>query len=284
MAIVCEHCGYAYNPDSAIRCSVCHEDLQPNAAVLPGVTGTTQVFSGAANFVQNTNPQAAVPAGSIGPDAQPPLHPRPATATATATVVPVRQGTQLSGRISHLERHDEAPSLNVYGIVSRFLIGFLILIPYAVLFIGTGILSLAFAIIGFAALSQLFNPIIWTTSLFELIELAILRRIRMTNTVPIYRGLVADTQGQEHSFRLRGPLRLGNLIVGHHVTLDGRWREGTFLGRSGFDHTASTSIASDFRNPWRVIFWIMACIYVGAGITVYLHYDQLVSQVMRLLR
>ena len=111
----------------------------------------------------------------------------------------------------------------LYGILARIMIGFLVFIPYATLFILSGILSFLFAVIGFASLSQLFNPIIWTTSLFELLEVMVLRHLRGTIPLPIYRGMVEDNLGREYAFMLKGPLNLGNLVLGHHV---GLWENG----------------------------------------------------------
>lgn len=74
------------------------------------------------------------------------------------------------GQISHLERHDEQPPTDCYRVISRILIGLVLFVPYAILFAVSGIISFAFAFLGFSSLTQSFNPIIRTTSILELKE------------------------------------------------------------------------------------------------------------------
>ena len=177
----------------------------------------------------------------------------------------------LEGRISHLERHDERPPTDFYRVVSRILIGLFLFVPYGVLFAISGIISFAFAFLGFLSLAQLFNPIILTTSMLELLEVIALGRIRKTDTVPVYRGIIEDSSGREYAFIMRGPLKSGNLVVGHHVRLSGERRRGTLIVRTGTDLTANGMILSSYRNPWKIVFFVVLCIYVLLGIGVYVY-------------
>lgn len=178
----------------------------------------------------------------------------------------------LEGQISHLERHDERPPTDCYRVVSRILIGLLLFVPYCVLFAVSGIISFVFAFLGFSSLTQLFNPIIWTTSIFELLEVIALGRIRKTDTVPVYRGMIEDSSGSEYAFIMRGSLNSGNLVVGHHVRLSGKRQRGTLIVRTGTDLTANGMILSSYHNPWKIVLVIVLCLYavLALGIYVYL--------------
>ena len=122
-----------------------------------------------------------------------------------------------------------------------------------------------FAILGIRVLAQLFNPVTWTMAILELLEVMVLGRIRRTDTFPIYRGLIEDRAGRRHQFLLRGPIALGNLIIGHQVGLTGLWRGGNFLAFGGNDLTSNSAITSTYRNRWRVIFYVLLGLYVLIG-------------------
>ena len=127
------------------------------------------------------------------------------------------------------------------------------------LFIVTGVISFSFAFVGFSSLTQLFNPFIWTTSFFEFLEVLALRRIRGTDTIPVYRGTIEDGLGREQDFMLRGSLRLGNLVIGHQVRLNGQWRSGTLLVQGGENLTTTSTISINYQNPWKRIFGAVLC-------------------------
>lgn len=177
----------------------------------------------------------------------------------------------LEGQISHLERHDERPPTDFYRVVSRILIGLVLFVPYCVLFTVSGIISFVFAFLGFSSLTQLFNPIIWTTSIFELLEVIALGRIRETDTMPVYRGMIEDSSSREYAFIMRGPLNLGNLVVGHHVRFTGKDQRGTFIVQTGTDLTANGMILSSYHNPWKIVLVIVFCFYGVLAIGVYVH-------------
>ena len=241
MAITCTKCGYTYNSDSAIHCSICNEFLQSgtnirSASISAGIQRNRQkVFSAPPAQVLKNQPSSV---------------------------------SLLEGRISHIERNDEIPQRDIFRILAKLLIGILFLIPYMGLFITTACFSFVFAIIGFRSLSQLFNPFIWSTSIFELLEIIVLRRIKGTDTVPIYRGMVEDTNSQEYSFIFRGPMRAGNLVAGHNVRLFGQRERGTFVTQNGMDMTSNSEIISDYRNPWRLIFYFILALYIIIGLGV----------------
>ena len=263
MAITCNNCGYAYNGDDAERCTICAAQIRP------------------ANDDINL-PQHIELIEQNGDTAPPPPsqltsinHSRQGDRESTPSSAPRFQSNQntLAGRISHVERHDERLRADVYKVMASILIGILVLIPYGTLFLISGMLSFVFAFLGFSSLSQLFNPIIWTTSSFELLEVLVLRRISRIDSFPIYRGMVEDNNGREYAFMLRGPLDLGNLVMGHHVRLLGEWRQGTFIARQGSDLTTETAIISGYRNPWRIIFFIVLCLEVMLGLGIFLYWQ-----------
>ena len=164
-----------------------------------------------------------------------------------------------------------------YKVVAGILIGLPVIIPFGALFIASGILSFSFAFLGFSSLSQLFNPIIWMTSSFELLEVMVLRRMNRVNTFPVYRGMVEDKSGEEHHFMFRGPLSLGNLVVGHHVRLSGDQREGTLVVRQGHDTTTGTAISSAYRNPWKAIFFGILGLDAMAVLTAFLYFKGIIG-------
>lgn len=260
VAIICNNCGYAYNSDDADRCAICDAPIQPaNNINLPRAAG----------FLDQNGDTASPPPSqpSSIPDGGPDNLASPASSASN------QESAQniLDGRISHLERYDETVPNDFYRVMSRILIGLLILAPYVALFVVSGIISFAFGFLGFSSLSQMFNPIIWSTTVFELLEVLALRRIRGTDTVPIYRGMVENNNSREYAFMLRGPLDLGNLVMGHHVRLLGEWKQGTFIARQGSDLTTETAIVSGYRNPWRIIFFVVLCLEVMLGLGVFLY-------------
>lgn len=260
MAKTCNNCGYAYNSDDADRCAICNARIQPaNNINLPQAAGFLEQDSDTAS--PPPSQPSSIPGG--GPD----------NLASPASSASSQESTQniLDGRISHLERYDEAVPNDFYRVMSRILIGLLILIPYIALFVVSGIISFAFGFLGFSSLSQMFNPIIWSTTVFELLEVLALRRIRGTDTVPIYRGMIKDNNSRQYVFMMRGPLNSGNLVVGHHVALTGAWRNGTFIVRHGNDLTINAMISSSYRNPWRIVFFIVLFLYVGLGLGIYVY-------------
>jgi len=261
VAITCNNCGYAYNGDDADRCTICAAPIMPT-------NDDVNLPQGSELIEQNddTTPPPPPQATSISGGSPDNL----ASPTSSASNQESAQNI-LDGRINHLERYDETVPNDFYRVMSRILIGLLILVPYVVLFVVSGIISFAFGFLGFSSLFQMFNPIIWSTTVFELLEVLALRRIRGTDTVPIYRGMIKDDNSRQYAFMMRGPLNSGNLVVGHHVALTGAWRNGTFIVRHGNDLTVNAMISSSYRNPWRIVFFIVLLLYVGLGLGIYVY-------------
>jgi len=271
MAISCERCGYGYNPDDAQTCTMCGKALgRVDGRGRPRLseTGRGGVTASTPPLRRPSRPGRV--SGSGGVKAASPAAPRPPAVQPRANTI--------SGRISHLERHDEAPPVNVYGVLARILIILLVLVPYGILFVFSAVLAFAFAFLGFPSLSQLFNPIIWTTSMFELLEVIVLRRIRGVNTVPVYRGSVEDNQGRERAFMFRGPLNSANMVLGHHVTLSGKWERDTFMIRRGRDHTTNAVITSGYRNPWRAAFFVVLFLHIFFWLTVCANWGEILTR------
>ena len=265
MAESCNNCGYAYNAENATRCEICGaplehdtQSIQDNMSPESWVSETGHVQDHPDSLLTDeltlSKPHKSAFSGR-------PLSDRAGEAT-------------LYGRISHVERTDEKPRTDIYKVMSSILIGIMIFIPYTILFVVLGLLSFAFAFLGFSGLSQLFNPLVWTTSLFELMEVIVLRRISRKDTVTVYRGLIEDQSGREFPFFFRGPLVLGNLVEGHSVRLCGRWTGHTFDACEGNDLTTQSEITSAYRNPWKVIFVFIIILYVIMGIGIFVFYHQ----------
>jgi len=276
MVKTCNKCGFAYNDDNAIFCTVCNNNL--NMEANPYNSGTTvdrtqindsNTYAPASESTSYTEtyPNERIASERLNtppnnPQTTPPPH-------GTNTIV--NEGNTLEGRISHIERNDEIPPPNIYATLSKIILFFLFFIPYIAMFITTALLSISFAIVGFQSISHMFNPISWSTALFEFLEVLVLGRMRGNNTIPIYRGMIEDTQSLEYAFLFRGPIGSGNLIVGHHVRLTGNFDRGTFITQNGMDLTSHSEILSTHRNPWNVIFCFLMLILLGIGITMYLN-------------
>ena len=259
MAITCNNCGYAYNNDDAERCSICNSVLGMSGEIVS--MQDSGLIEQPVSEIDNLRPDAEI-------------------ISEPAAVIEDRDSRHfgrdiLEGRISHLERYDEKPPLDAFNIASKIMIGILIAVPFIFLFVCSGIISLVFAVTGFHALSQLFNPIIWTTAIAELLEILVLRRIRGTDTVPVYRGMIEDANSREHAFWFRGPVKSGNLIVSHNVRLSGKWQGGTFLVQHGADLDSNSDILSRYRNPWKYIFFILLAIYLALGIKIYCQFPEI---------
>ena len=162
-----------------------------------------------------------------------------------------------------------------YRFLSQCLIFLILFIPYLSLFFVTGALSLIFAVIGFGGVSRVLNPIAWSTAIFELLEIFVMRGFRSTHTVPMYRGMVEDEQSRQYAFMLQGPLSGGNLVLGHQVEFSGRNSRGTFIVSQGRDITARNDIVIRSRLKWRIILCITLAIYVFAGFGVYSYWGQI---------
>ena len=261
MARLCSNCGYAYNPDNASYCDMCNRALQTTTLAVPPASSVS-VSSGAVTppaLPGRIPGQSGGPTGIAGSTTGNPPAPLETQATREAS-------NALIGRITHLERYDERPPGDIYRTLSRLMIGILIAIPYAFFFIALGILSFFFGLLGFRSLSQLFNPIIWTSSIFRIMEVLMLRNLRGSDTLPVYRGTIEDSTGTEQHFMMNGPLVGGNLIVGSRVSMAGNWHNGTLHAVQGEDISARTTIMTSNRNPWRVIFLALLGVYGTLGI------------------
>lgn len=260
MAQACANCGYAYNSDDAATCVICDRDLSIKDRVLNHSSPNSQV-----PLQQNRTVLSAHVSQTEG--ILPPY--RNGRDVPDRSITPEQQdrtrGAVLEGRISDLERQNERPPANILKGFSVFLLILLFILPYGTFFLLAGIISFIFAFLGISSIAQLFNPLVWTNTLLELLEVIVLRRLGGTNTVPIYRGIVEDTNDQEHVFMIRGPLIAGSLVRGHHVRFEGRTRNGTFYIREGEDQTLNARIRSGYRNPWRVIFVILIIVYLILG-------------------
>lgn len=282
MAQQCRHCGYGYNSDNADICLLCDHPLNINRNLDDFKDSNPRmVFSDTYESNYNTVP----PSSNINHSGDVlNIENNSNRVTLTSPLPheidnPQSYDSNLEGRISHIERYDEIPPRDIYAIFSKTIIFILMFIPYITLAIFSGLLSISFAVVGFQGLSHLFNPVIWSTSIFELLEVLVLGRMRGVNTVPIYRGMIEDTQSSEYAFMFRGPLRAGNFVVGHHVRLTGYSNRGTFIVRNGIDLTSRSEILSTWVNPWRNVFWFLILFLIVLGLLLYINLPQLESYV-----
>lgn len=263
MPITCRHCGYSYNAESNSACDVCRRPLVVQQSTRASAMDNF-VVEGAANRPPSTE--------SSGQATLFPEHSAiEACQAEPGGIHAADQGTVLDGRISHVERHDERPPTGFYAIAGRLMLYLLLALPFMALFLTTAAVYIAFAIIGFATISELFNPFTWLRMILDILEVWVIGRIRGTDTIPVYRGMVENRWGQEQYFMLRGPLNLGNLVVGHHVQLRGSWLAGTFMVSRGYDVTTQSTISSRFRNGWKVVFYLMLIVYGALGLAVLNH-------------
>ena len=250
MSIYCKDCNYAYNPDNVTKCIVCGNALVPVVSTVVSSQSIT-----VPNVAVNRPTSHGQSSGST-------------VITGNTQGLPGVQGAPnvLIGRITHLERNDERTPVNIYRSLSRLMIGILIAIPYAIFFVALGVISLFFGILGIHSLSQLFNPIIWTSSIFRVMEVFLLRNIRGSDTLPVYRGTIEDASGIEQHFMIRGPLIGGNLIVGSRVRMTGKWQNGTLYALYGEDTSSQTAIRTSYSDPWKIIFFVLLTLYVALGL------------------
>jgi len=253
MAITCPACGYAGNPDQAEKC-ICGEPL----------SSADDIWTKA---LLDTDAQKEKPGSDLpGSPSPPPPGPGGLLSTMIMGERDEAEKNRLAGRLTKVERYDERSPLGVFKTLSLILIWLAILVPYSILFVVTGIMSFIFMVLRFSTLADLFNPVNWTSGILRVWEILVLRRIRGTDTTPVYRGMVEDQHGQPCPFVLLGPLDLGNLVEGHDVEFSGRRCGGTFRVKKGYDLTSRSEITSAYRNPWKVIFFIMMTIYLVAGV------------------
>lgn len=272
MANLCE-CGYGFNDDPMKPCKMCGKPL----------TQTAQIGTGEdEGALTKPDPDGQImEAGGlvgVGEDVLPSR--AELTSDSHYGSMPGR-GDVVEGRITHLERNDEPPPRTVYWAMGQLLLWPLILVPYVTLFAISGFLALVFAILGFGMLSQLLNPFVWTTTLMEFFEILVLRRLRGTTNIPVYRGLISAEDGREYHFLLRGPLSLGNLIQGRSVRLYGRSR-GTTLIATGGNEVAfpGTEIRSRYRDPWRIVLPILVAVYGLLACYSMAHWNDVVSSTL----
>ena len=237
MAQTCTNCGYFEDSDTVTSCAMCGRSFQQAPPPAPSRPSQPQTY-------QQPRPEA-VPVQA--------LHQDPGT---------------LEGRIILIQRVEERPPRNLYRSFSKAII-LLVLSP---IYIGAFILSfslfIAFAILRFSILAQLFNPITWTGTLLELFEVLVLRRHGIPDNLVVYRGMVRDSENRSYAFVMYGNLVTGNLIEGHRVSLRGDWRErrtdrGTFYVAEGHDMETGAPITTSYGNPWRVVFFILLILLIG---------------------
>jgi len=212
-------------------------------------------------------PPHELPLGSSLNNAPPEPAPDPGLATCENVIRPI----PLEGVVTLVQRTEEEPPPNWYRTLSKGIMT-IILLPIFITFgLASLVLSIAFAIIGFQALSSIFNPVSWMTAIFEFMEVFVLGRLQRSSQHTVYRGLVRDAGDRVFAFYLHGVLRSGILVEGHRVRLFGEWRRsnrrgepelGTLFVSRGEDLATGSSITSG-PNVWRPVFFVLLAIFLG---------------------
>ena len=298
----CDNCNYTLNIDADERCVICNnpisdrinESIHSNKGVIPSIEEAPRDDTSQEQRVNFADSDILLTrfSSNHNNDAQPQNHQgninmfsgpsSPSNPSDNYVVKPERLssdnpngGNILRGRVSHLDLRDERPPVNIYRTLSWVLITIMVIIPFGTFFILSGLVSLAFAIIGFQTLSQLFNPITWTHTLTEMVEVVVLRRFRSDDRIPIFRGMVEDRNNQEYSFLLYGPLQSGNLFVGQLIEFNGQWQNGSFFVQNGNDLNTNAAITSSYRNPWRAIFFSLLGFTAILGVLLLLNWNHI---------
>lgn len=259
MSRICSYCGHFEDDDKSTSCSICGRPfLDDPVAYRYSEAPTSPQSQGSFNELPDEpsggNPVSPQPTGNLCP-AGPPGRPNP-----------------LQGVISLIQRSEERPPPNYYRFFSNVIILTSFLPIYIGAFIVSFVLAVAFAILRLPGLAQLFNPIAWTSTLFGFFEVLVLGRIGRSDHQVIYRGLIRDDEHNLYAFCMFGGLVTGNFVEGHRVSLYGQWRtdrgagpheRGTFYVNRGEDIETGSSITSSYRNPWRVVFYILLTIFAG---------------------
>lgn len=270
MAKTCSRCGFAGNNDRDEECLVCRSRLGNRQAANHAQSATQPPFQPNLHSNEDT---ARWRGGFSQVGSQPPS----AQGLRSGPTDPPNDGGSLNnarGRVSHIDRYDEPAPPTIFKPLSYSLLIVLFGIPIAAVSLALGILSLSFAIIGFAALSRFFNPYLFLNAVWRIIEVFVLGGIGRVHTIPVYRGMIETREGAEFQFLFYGPIEYGNLVVGHHVSLSGKMRSGTLIVAEGYDDTVGSAITSRFRNRWKIFFFILLAILIiaaGVGLNLHLH-------------
>lgn len=177
----------------------------------------------------------------------------------------------LEGVVTLVQRTEEEPPTNWYRILSKGIMTIFLLPVFLTFGLVSLAFSIAFAIIGFQALSSIFNPVSWMTALFEFMEVYVLGRLQRSSQHTVYRGLIRDVGDRVFAFYLHGVLTTGLLVDGHRVRLFGEWHRanrsdeaerGTLFVSRGEDLTTGSSITS-CSNGWRPVFFVLLVILFG---------------------
>jgi hypothetical protein len=174
----------------------------------------------------------------------------------------------LAGQLTWTETTTESMSTDWWCFGSLLLMMMILLPVFAVVFIGSLFMSIAFSMLGWHGAARSFGP----PSIMEIIQsLGIVRAIMgdgKRSQVPAMR-LTITNQGGERLALIKGELTAGTFRRGDALSLQGSWRNGTLLVTQGFNHTLGSSIMVR-RNLWREVFFLLLLILlvlVTAGVT-----------------
>jgi len=262
MSIECPECGFAYNKDDAMKCKECDEFIQP----------ITDLCKSQTHQIVKREPSGITP--------QP-----PSNLIKEDSRQIYRNG--LEGRISQVKRNEELPPIHICKILSIILMILvvvlmalmvvpmaLMVVPMALMklmavpaiqdiIIGLVLLLVLLSFIGFRLGSMLsfFNPFNIIFAIFTFTMQLIMRSVgNRDRRIPVFRGMIETSDGNEHHFVFRGPFQVGNLVESHYVILKGKWKKSNFIASRGKDKTTCNSaIISKYRNPntWPVVLIFM---------------------------
>jgi hypothetical protein len=173
--------------------------------------------------------------------------PRPTVAVTVATTSPVASPARpspstgvLDGRVVQVDAmYMQTPDpqwgllllkLAVYGLII-YLFGKIIAIAVAILWLLLWLIS--------KALPRGMASGVAT----QVLSFMLTRRIMgPAANIPVRDIRVRDANGLDHLARLKGHFRVGNVSVGDQVSLQGRFKDGTFLCKRGFNARINSAI------------------------------------------
>lgn len=253
MAQICTSCNFSQNPERRKTCLVCGSDLGPPTPGEPLETPSRRASYSCEPSIVFSPPSAINP-------------PPPAASTSAlapgrveAPPRPIAEPTShphcppsLEGMVTRIESHTEPATPDRYQFLTQLIL-FLVFLP--LLLSAFAILSglwLAFSLIGLRGLARGFSPGNFVAFLNSTtIAGAIFFGRSTQNTQDRVQNIRVQSHGdgQNRGAVIRGELT-GDIHTGDDVVLNGVWREGTLMVRSGVNRTLNCALSLR-RNPWK---------------------------------
>jgi hypothetical protein len=158
---------------------------------------------------------------------------------------PGRRHKNVSGEVIAVEAtHMEPPGFNIFYFLTR--------LCWGIIFIGIPFLILRTLWAALGGLAVILSIVILYYSLRNLNPLNLLALVhllgffnpfhRREDQLPVRYYRLRTEEGNEHVIRLKGHYKAGNCSLGDMVTFWGRWRNGTFFARKGYNERTASKI------------------------------------------